>query len=278
MSYTCSPEGAEAFWLGICSGTDASEPLNESPIVSESCLLGSETESSHDSPSSAMCGSSMVDPFRGRADIVAGGFPCRPYSSASRGRPVEDDLWPEMFRIVADVAPGYVFAENVQRRAIDRAQMLRIAKLTKNRQARMAVRMAFYSGMRLGEIMRAVPIGNRWHLADTKNSEPRIVPIHPSVAVCARHFKAPAKITIQKNVKKACKAAGMPWLHFHDLRHSAASELVNNDVDLFTVGAILGHKDQRSTARYSHLATRKLEDAIGKIGQNSPTTTLKRVA
>lgn len=60
-------------------------------------------------------------PFRGRVDIVAGGFPCRPYSSASRGRPVADDLWPEMRRIVADVAPRYVFAENVQRRAIDRA-------------------------------------------------------------------------------------------------------------------------------------------------------------
>ncbi|WP_366919345.1 DNA cytosine methyltransferase [Variovorax ginsengisoli] len=46
-------------------------------------------------------------PYRGRADIVAGGFPCRPYSSASRGRPVEDDLWPEMRRVVADVAPRY---------------------------------------------------------------------------------------------------------------------------------------------------------------------------
>ena len=32
-----------------------------------------------------------------------------------------DDLWPEMRRVVADVAPRYVFAENVQRRAIDRA-------------------------------------------------------------------------------------------------------------------------------------------------------------
>jgi DNA (cytosine-5)-methyltransferase 1 len=34
---------------------------------------------------------------------------------------VADDLWPEMRRVVADVAPRYVFAENTQRRAIDRA-------------------------------------------------------------------------------------------------------------------------------------------------------------
>ena len=60
-------------------------------------------------------------PYRGRADIVAGGFPCQAYSSASRGRSVADDLWPEMRRVVADVAPRYVFAENTQRRAIDRA-------------------------------------------------------------------------------------------------------------------------------------------------------------
>lgn len=60
-------------------------------------------------------------PWRGIVEVVAGGFPCQPYSSASAGRYVADDLWPEMGRIVADVAPRYVFAENVQRRAIDRA-------------------------------------------------------------------------------------------------------------------------------------------------------------
>lgn len=60
-------------------------------------------------------------PYRGRADIVAGGFPCQAYSSAASGRNTADDLWPEMRRVVADVAPRYVFAENVQRRAIDRA-------------------------------------------------------------------------------------------------------------------------------------------------------------
>lgn len=60
-------------------------------------------------------------PWRGFVDVVSGGFPCQAYSSASRGRPVADDFWPEMRRVVADVAPRYVFAENVQRRAIERA-------------------------------------------------------------------------------------------------------------------------------------------------------------
>lgn len=60
-------------------------------------------------------------PWRGIVDVVSGGFPCQAYSSAARGQNVADDFWPEMRRIVADVAPWYVFAENVNRRAIDAA-------------------------------------------------------------------------------------------------------------------------------------------------------------
>lgn len=59
--------------------------------------------------------------WRGRVDVVSGGFPCQAYSSATRGRHTADDLWPEMRRIVAETAPRYVFAENTQRRAIDQA-------------------------------------------------------------------------------------------------------------------------------------------------------------
>ncbi|WP_196484530.1 DNA cytosine methyltransferase [Burkholderia thailandensis] len=59
--------------------------------------------------------------WRGIADCVVGGFPCQAYSSAARGRNVADDLWPEMRRVVADVAPRYVLAENVKREPIDAA-------------------------------------------------------------------------------------------------------------------------------------------------------------
>jgi DNA (cytosine-5)-methyltransferase 1 len=60
-------------------------------------------------------------PYRGIARIVSGGFPCQAYSSAAAGRNCADDLWPEMRRVVADVAPWYVWAENVTPRAIDAA-------------------------------------------------------------------------------------------------------------------------------------------------------------
>jgi len=60
-------------------------------------------------------------PWRGIVDVISGGFPCQAYSQAAAGRNTADDLWPEMRRVVADVAPRYVFAENVSRIAIEQA-------------------------------------------------------------------------------------------------------------------------------------------------------------
>ena len=60
-------------------------------------------------------------PWQGIVDVVSGGFPCQAFSSASRGRIVSEDLWPEMRRVVADVAPLCVFAENVSQIAIEAA-------------------------------------------------------------------------------------------------------------------------------------------------------------
>ena len=49
---------------------------------------------------------------------------------------------------------------------------------------------------------------------------------------------------------KAREAAGHPDTKFHDLRHGAASEMINAGIDLFTVGGVLGHKSVASTKRY----------------------------
>jgi len=58
--------------------------------------------------------------FKGSFDILAGGFPCQAFSTAARGRNIQEkDLWGEMFRFIQESEAPIVFAENVSQKAIE---------------------------------------------------------------------------------------------------------------------------------------------------------------
>lgn len=53
--------------------------------------------------------------WRGRIDILTGGFPCQPYSTAGKRLGKEDSrhLWPEMLRAIREIQPSWIIGENV---------------------------------------------------------------------------------------------------------------------------------------------------------------------
>jgi len=54
-------------------------------------------------------------PFRGKVDIITGGYPCQPFSLAGKRAGTEDPrhLWPDIARIIEAVRPVWCFFENV---------------------------------------------------------------------------------------------------------------------------------------------------------------------
>jgi integrase len=145
---------------------------------------------------------------------------------------------------------------------------------------KLLVVLAMTTGARLGELQSL-----RWEgidlkkrtatLAITKNGDPRVL-VFPAPAIAALMLHREAEglvfgrsdgekpLCFRKHWNAALKAAGLKAFRFHDLRHDAATQLINAGTDLYTVGQILGHRSQQSTARYAHLSIKTKQAAADK--------------
>lgn len=145
------------------------------------------------------------------------------------------------------------------------------------------VLMALTTGARKGELLRL-----KWsdfefdkriaRLSTTKNGKPRFLPLtHPVIEELMRFrnnsenlvfHSTVSKTTpfdISKSWRKALRQSGIGHCRFHDLRHTAASNLVRAGRTLFEVGTLLGHSSTTMTARYSHLAIHDTQNMVDEV-------------
>lgn len=163
---------------------------------------------------------------------------------------------------------------------------------------------AFYSGCRLSEIVNItwrdvnlkddlLIIGNKNY--ETKTRKQRVVPIHTKVKevlmskVQGSKLNGGEKMIIKlpdkedyvfgkgngfsftgdyfsRRFKRACRLAGLEEeVHFHCLRHGAATKMIMSGAPLPAVQRILGHANIQTTMIYTHPSLEDLREAVGKL-------------
>lgn len=125
-----------------------------------------------------------------------------------------------------------------------------------------------------------------WRIPTSKTGKPRHVPLSDdAVAVlkalprydgCAYVVPNPKTKepfqSIYHSWDSARRAAGLPDVRMHDLRHSMASNMANSGQSLFVIGTILGHAQAKTTQRYAHLSNETLHKAVNAASEKSGTT------
>ncbi len=135
--------------------------------------------------------------------------------------------------------------------------------------------MALNTGMRRGEILNL-----KWQDVDferriisvkkTKSGRTRSIPINDSLLNILEDLdqngdKVFPYTYIQTAFQNSRRRAGLHDVRFHDLRHTFASRLVANGVDIVTVQQLLGHQSITTTERYTHSNIEQKRKAVGNL-------------
>jgi integrase len=142
---------------------------------------------------------------------------------------------------------------------------------------RLAIILAMYTGMRMSEITgltwKCICLSARTvrlQHGTTKTGEGRIIPLAPEVISVLDGLPKKAsgrlfdvdKRTLSPAFSRLCKKLNIEGLRFHDLRHTTATALRRAGVDLFTIAALLGHKNLATLRRYNSVTIDDLHRAI----------------
>ncbi len=113
---------------------------------------------------------------------------------------------------------------------------------------------------------RIIPICSTLRVLLTKLF-PRIIDLDKNNFVFTRNQNIKLNENfVSKQFKKSLRAACLDEkIHFHTLRHSFASMLVQRGVSLYVVKELLGHEDLSTTQIYSHLQQQNLMNAVNLL-------------
>ena len=156
-----------------------------------------------------------------------------------------------------------------------------------------AIRLLLFTGMRLTEVLTL-----RWenvdfyrqciHLPESKTGAKVVYLNAPALKVLsdlegnssdwvisgAKHGQH--LINLRKPWHRIRRKAGLDGVRIHDLRHSFASMAVAGGLSLPVIGALLGHSQPATTARYAHLADDPLKQAANLTGSRIASAMTKR--
>ncbi len=156
--------------------------------------------------------------------------------------------------------------------AAEQARLLTACQQSRNPYLYLAVVLALSTGARKNELLQRT-----WsdldlergllHLRHTKNGDRRAVPIvGPALVLLRTQAQIPGRsrwvlpnrygskpMFLDYAWRQACLQARILDLHFHDLRHTAASFLAMSGASLREIAEILGHRSLRQTMKYTHL-------------------------
>lgn len=153
------------------------------------------------------------------------------------------------------------------------------------------VSLALLSGMRFGEIAGLQWgdidfVQNKICLRKTKNGDRRIIPLTDEAAEIFRKcstfgsvynemiFKPMRSLTLEKKVsireafENAVNRSGIVNFRFHDLRHTAASNMAMSGATQGELMAILGHRSPSMTKRYAHYNQDHLSKVLEKANKS----------
>jgi len=149
-----------------------------------------------------------------------------------------------------------------------------------------AIKLMLLTGARRGEVL-----GATWAMFDldhgiwtkpaahTKQRKEHRVPLSAQAADLLRTLHTVANspyvfpgnngkplTDVKRTWGSVCKTAGLGGVRLHDLRHTYASVLASAGMSLPIIGALLGHTQPQTTARYAHLMDDPLRTATDHVG------------